>query len=123
MVPIAAIAWYRYHRYPLFQIFPVIILEPVSQRFLKAPLKLIAAVLQLLTTDISRNLEFLHSRRTDTHWRTKKHGSSSHRHDNPVRNIRNKLSQTSYLLHSLHNMLNGISRFKATVINLDTLVF
>ena len=80
MVPIAAIAWYRYHRYPLFQIFPVIILEPVSQRFLKAPLKLITAILQLLTTDISRNLEFLHSRGTDTHWRTKKHGSSCHRH-------------------------------------------
>ena len=45
MVPSAAIAWYRYHRYPLFQIFPVIILEPVSQRFLKAPLKQITAVL------------------------------------------------------------------------------
>lgn len=23
---------------------------------------------QLIATDISRNLEFLHSRRTDTHW-------------------------------------------------------
>ena len=61
MVPIAAIAWYRYHRYPLFQPLPIIILKPVSQRFLKAPLKLIAAVLQLLTTDISRNLESLSS--------------------------------------------------------------
>ena len=48
----------------LLQPLPVIILEPVSQRFLKAPLKLIAAVLQLLTTDIRRNLEFLYSRRT-----------------------------------------------------------
>ena len=53
---------------PLFQTLSVIILKPVSQRFLKTPLKLITAVLQLLTTDISRNLEFLHSRRTDTHW-------------------------------------------------------
>ena len=121
MIPIAAIAWYRYHRYPLFQIFPIIILEPVSKRFLEAPLKLITAVLQLLTTDISRNLEFLYSRRTDTHWRAKKHGSSCHRHDNPVRNIRNKLSQASYLLHSLHDMLNGISRLKTTVINLHAL--
>lgn len=121
MVPSAAIAWYRYHRYPLFQPLPVIILEPVSKRFLETPLKLIAAFLQLLTTDISRNLEFLYSRRTDTHWRTKKHGSSSHRHDNPVRNIRYKLSQASYLLHSLYNMLNGISWLEATVVNLHTL--
>ena len=112
MVPIAAIAWYQYHRYPLFQPLPVIILKPVSQCFLKAPLKLITAVLQLLATDISRNLEFLNSRRTDTHWRAKKHGCSCHRHDNPVRNIRNKLSQASYLLHSLYDMLNGISRLK-----------
>jgi hypothetical protein len=44
--------------------------NPVSKSFLEAPLKLITAVLQLLTTDISRNLELLHSRRTDTHWRT-----------------------------------------------------
>lgn len=50
---------------PLLQIFPVIILKPVSQRFLEAPLKLITAVLQLLTTNISRNLELLHSRWTD----------------------------------------------------------
>ena len=122
MVPIAAIAWYRYHRYPLFQPLPVVILEPVSKRFLEAPLKLIAAVLQLLTTDISRNLEFLHSRRTDTHWRAKKHGSSCHRHDNPVRNIRNKLSQTCNLLHCLHNMLDSIRRFEATVIQLHTIL-
>ena len=61
---ILEIAWYRYHRYPLFQPLPVIILKPVSQRFLETPLKLIAAVLQLLTTDIRRNLEFLYSRRT-----------------------------------------------------------
>ena len=122
MVPSAAIAWYRYHRYPLFQIFPVIILKPVSEGFLKAPLKLITAVLQLLTTDIRRNLEFLYSRRTDTHWRTKKHGSSSHRHDNPVRNIRYKLSQSSYLLHCLYYMLNSISRLEATVIQLNTML-
>ena len=106
---------------PLFQIFPIIILKPVSKSFLETPLKLITTVLQLLTTDIGRNLEFLHSRRTDTHWRTKKHGSSCHRHDNPVRNIRNKLSQSSYLLHSLNNMLNSISRLEATVINLHAL--
>lgn len=106
---------------PLFQIFSVIILKPVSQRFLEAPLKLITAVFQLLTTDISRNLELLHFRRTDTHWRAKKHGSSSHRHDNPVRNIRHKLSQSCYLLHSLYNILNGISRFEATVIQLNTM--
>ena len=103
----------------LFQPLPVIILEPVSKSFFEAPLKLITAVLQLLTTDISRNLEFLHSRRTDTHWRAKKHGSSSHRHDYPVRYIRNKLSQACNLLHSLYDMLNGISRLKATVINLQ----
>ena len=121
MVPIAAIAWYQYHRYPLFQPLPVIILKPVSKRFLEAPLKLITTVLQLLTTDISRNLEFLYSCRTDTHWRAKKHGSSCHRHDNPVRNIRHKLSQSSYLLHSLNNMLNSISRFEATVIQLNTM--
>ena len=54
--------------YKLFQSLFVIILKPVLQSLLKAPLKLIPAVLQLLTTDISRNLEFLHSRRTDTHW-------------------------------------------------------
>ena len=52
----------------LFQSLFVIILKPVLQSLLKAPLKLIATVLQLLATDISRNLEFLHSRRTDTHW-------------------------------------------------------
>ena len=52
----------------LFQSLFVIILKPVFLRFLEAPLKLIATVLQLLATDISRNLEFLHSRRTDTHW-------------------------------------------------------
>ena len=101
MVPSAAIAWYRYHRYSLFQPLSVIILKPVSQRFLKAPLKLITTVLQLLTTDISRNLEFLYSRRTDTHWRAKKHGSSSHRHDHPIRDVWYKLHQTCYLLHSL----------------------
>lgn len=122
MVPSAAIAWYRYHRYSLFQPLSVIILKPVSQRFLKAPLKLITAVLQLLTTDISRNLELLHSGRTDTHWRTKKHGSSSHRHDNPVRNIRHKLSQACNLLHSLHDMLDSIRRFEATVIQLHTML-
>ena len=43
---------------------PVIILKPVSKRFLKTPLKLITTVLQLLTTDIRRNLKFLYSRRT-----------------------------------------------------------
>lgn len=107
---------------PLFQTFPVIILEPVSQRFLETPLKLITAVLQLLTTDISRNLEFLHSCRTDTHWRTKKHCHPCHRHDNPVRNIRHKLSQACNLLHCLHDVLNGISRFKATVIQLYTML-
>ena len=48
MVPIAAIAWYR-SPLPLFQTFSVIILEPVSKNFLEAPLKLITAVLQLLT--------------------------------------------------------------------------
>ena len=90
----------------LLQPLLVIILEPVSQRFLETPLKLITAVLQLLTTDIRRNLELLHSRRTDTHRRAKKHGSSCHKHDNPVRNIRYKLSQSCYLLHSLHDMLN-----------------
>ena len=36
----------------LFQPLPVIILEPVLQRFLETPLKLITAVLQLLTTQI-----------------------------------------------------------------------
>lgn len=64
MVPIAAISWYQYHCYPLFQPLPVIILKPVSKRFFETPLKLIAAVLQLLTTDISRNLELLYFRRT-----------------------------------------------------------
>ena len=102
----------------LFQPLPIIILEPVSKRFLKTPLKLITAVLQLLTTDISRNLEFLHSRGTDAHRRTKKHCHPCHRHDNPVRNIWNKLSQTRYFLHSLHDMLNSIGWFKATVIQL-----
>ena len=38
----------------LFQSLFVIILKPVLQSLLKAPLKLIAAVLQLLTTDIRR---------------------------------------------------------------------
>ena len=85
----------------LFQPLPVIIFKPVSKRFFKAPLKLITAVLQLLATDISRNLELLHSCRTDTHWRAKKHGSPCHRHDNPVRNIRHKLSQSSNLLQLL----------------------
>ena len=107
---------------PLFQTLSVIILEPVSKGFLEAPLKLIATVLQLLTTDISRNLELLYSRRTDTHWRTKKHCHPCHTHDNPVRNIRNKQSQACNLLHSLNDMLNGISRFKATVVNLHTML-
>ena len=70
---------HRDHISSLLQPLPVIILEPVSQRFLEAPLKLIATVLQLLTTDIDRNLELLHSRRTDTHWQTKKHGGSCYR--------------------------------------------
>ena len=38
----------------LFQSQFIIILKPVFQRFLEAPLKLIATVLQLLTTDIRR---------------------------------------------------------------------
>ena len=51
----------------LFQPLSVITLKPVLQRFLEAPLKLVSTVLQLLTTDIRRNLEILHSRRTDAH--------------------------------------------------------
>lgn len=52
---------------PTFHLYfppPVIILKPVSKCFLKTPLKLTTAVIQLLTTDISRNLELLHLRRT-----------------------------------------------------------
>ena len=39
----------------LFQSQFIIILEPVLQRLLKAPLNLIATVLQLVTTDIDKN--------------------------------------------------------------------
>ena len=41
--------------YKLFQSLFVIILKPVLQSLLKAPLKLIATVLQLVTTDIDKN--------------------------------------------------------------------
>ena len=97
----------------LLQPLLVIILKPVSLCFLKAPLKLITAVFQFLTTDISRNLKFLHSRRTDTHWRTKQLSHSCHRHDHPIRNVWHHLRQVCHLLHSLHNVQGSISRLKA----------
>ena len=46
-------------------------LQTSLQSLLEIPLKLIATALQLLTTDIRRNLELLHSRRTDAHRRAK----------------------------------------------------
>ena len=86
----------------LLQSHLIIILKPICQSLLKAPLKLITTIFQLLATDIRRNLKLFDTSRTNPHRSTQGTYYTSYRHNHPVRNIRNKLYQARYFLHSLY---------------------
>lgn len=100
----------------LFQPKSVIIVEPVGQRLFKRPVERIATLCQFLAANVCRNLKFPYTGEANPHRCAHRTNHRRRRHDDPVWNHRNRFFQPRHFFHCLHNMLNGVGRLVATII-------